>query len=113
VPGPFGDENRSSLLDRVTFVIEHECSAALQNVDELIHVGMPVTRYADAWWDLLSSQRNILRASAWIHFDKEVSTAIDQVLPVGRTEDVPRASLREASAMFAIIPPLVVIDAST
>ena len=88
VPGPFGDENRSSLLDRVTFVIENERSTALQNVDELIHVGMPVTRYADTWWDLLSSQGNILRASAWIHFDEEVSAAIDQVLPVGRSKNV-------------------------
>jgi len=112
VPGPFRDKNRPSLLDRVSFVIEYEGSTALQNVDELIHVGMPVARYADAWRHLLSSQGNVLRTPAWIHFDKEVSTAIDQVLPLGRTKDVtPRFLALGVGAVRHHSPPMV-IDAS-
>ena len=69
MPRTFRDEDRIALLDRHTLIIQQDSPAAFQNIEELIHIGMPVARNAGPLRHLLGSKRNVVGASARINFE--------------------------------------------
>src|SRR6266436_5339422 len=73
VPSVLGNEYRSTLLEWVRLLIQHECSAAFQDVEDFVHLEMSVDRDARADRDLLGPQREIGGAFDRVDLDEDVA----------------------------------------
>jgi len=72
MPRVFGDEYRSALDKRVTYIVQDENSAAFQNVESLVHLEMSVDRNAGADRHLLGSQGELIGSCRRADDDEDV-----------------------------------------
>jgi hypothetical protein len=74
MPRVFGDEYRSALLKGVTYIVQYANSAAFQNVESFVHLGVSVDRNACANRHLLGPQGEIVGACGGADLDEDLAT---------------------------------------
>jgi hypothetical protein len=73
VPGGFGNEYRSTLVEWMGLIIQHECSAAFEDVESFVHLEVSVDRDACADGYLLGPQCEIAGAFDGVDLDEDVA----------------------------------------
>ena len=68
MPSVLGDEYRSALLKRVSYIVQDEDSAAFQNVEGFVHLEVSVDRNPCTDHHLLGPQGEIVGASGGANF---------------------------------------------
>jgi hypothetical protein len=91
MPGVLGNEDRCTFFERMTHTVENKYSAAIENIEDLIHLEVPMDGNARSLHDLLGSQGEIGRACSGAEFNEDVAlvTKMNQMLPLGCVEHIP------------------------
>src|SRR3954470_1428437 len=82
VPRGLRNEDRHAFLDRMRPVLEDEGPAAVDDIESLVHLEMPVNRDSDIGQDLLRPEREPASASRGIGLDEDIAAALNEMLPL-------------------------------
>src|SRR6266852_7548702 len=90
MPRVFGNEYRSALLKRVTYIVQYENSAAFQNVEGFVHLEVSVDRNACTDRHLLGPQGEIVGACGGADLDKDLAMVakMNEMFAFGSAEHI-------------------------
>src|ERR1700761_8406199 len=88
MPEVFGNEYRSALFKRVTYIVQYENSTAFQNVEGFVHLEVSVSRNARTNRHLLRPQGEIVRTRGGPDLDKDLAMVpkMNEMFALGSAE---------------------------